>query len=249
MPHAANSFVPISGSRNLTVLEGSGNARSFFLSSRALMTLTVPRIVWAGAIVGLAFVLAGCGGSRPRFGNPGSSSPPPASSGPRFSSHEVEEERKENDRIVPPEEIEKVVSGERDFRSEKNPALTPLEASKVMREISRYMGTPYAYGGTSSDGIDCSGYTMQVYKASLGKMLPRSSAQQAQTGTPVGFSELKFGDLLFFDTTGDPNSHVGIYLGDDLFAHASVSLGVTISSLESSYYKKRYAGARRIVGP
>lgn len=116
-----------------------------------------------------------------------------------------------------------------------------------MREISRYMGTQYEYGGSTTQGIDCSGYTMQVYKNSLGTMLPRSSAAQAQMGSPVRFDELKFGDLLFFDTTGEPNSHVGIYLGDDLFAHASVSLGVTVSSLESSYYKKRYAGARRII--
>ena len=191
--------------------------------------------------------LMGCGTSKPRFSNPGNPSPP-AQSGPRFSSREVEEERKENDRIVPPEEIEKVITGQRDFRSEKNSALTPLEASKLMREISRYMGTPYAYGGNTVEGIDCSGYSMQVYKNSLGKMLPRSSSEQAHTGTPVGFEELKFGDLLFFNTTGDANSHVGIYLGDDLFAHASVSLGVTVSSLESSYYKKRYAGARRIFG-
>jgi cell wall-associated NlpC family hydrolase len=66
-------------------------------------------------------------------------------------------------------------------------------------------------------------------------------------GQTVELSELKFGDLIFFNTTGDRASHVGIYLGDDLFAHASVSFGVTISSLQSSYYAKRYETARRIV--
>lgn len=211
------------------------------------MIAAKPHIALPCLALALATVLMGCGTSKPRFGNPGSSSPAPAQKGPRFSSQEVEEEKKENDKIVPPEEIEEVVSGKRDFRTEKNPALTPLEASKVMREVSRYMGTPYAYGGTSLEGIDCSGYTMQVYKTSLGKMLPRSSAEQASFGQSVSIQDLKFGDLLFFNTTGEPNSHVGIYLGDDLFAHASVSLGVTVSSLESSYYKKRYAGARRIV--
>lgn len=195
----------------------------------------------------LAAVLAGCSTTKPRFGNPSTPSPP-VHSGPRFASREAEEERRENDKILPPEEIEKVVSGQRDFRAEKNPAFTPLEASRVMREISRYMGSPYAYGGMSAEGIDCSGYTLQVYRSSVGRALPRSSAEQATTGSPVAFESLKFGDLLFFNTTGEPNSHVGIYLGDDLFAHASVSLGVTISSLESTYFKKRYEGARRIVG-
>jgi cell wall-associated NlpC family hydrolase len=88
---------------------------------------------------------------------------------------------------------------------------------------------------------------MMVYKNSIGKLLPRSSAEQFRIGIPVHSEDLKFGDLLFFDTTGEPASHVGVYLGDDLFAHASVSLGVTISSLESYYYKQRYNGARRVV--
>jgi cell wall-associated NlpC family hydrolase len=117
----------------------------------------------------------------------------------------------------------------------------------MMREISKYMGVPYQHGGESMQGIDCSAYTMVVYKNSLGKLLPRSAHEQYKVGKPVPFKDLKFGDLIFFNTTGEPASHVGIYLGDDLFAHASVSLGVTISSLQSSYYEKRYEGARRIV--
>jgi cell wall-associated NlpC family hydrolase len=102
-------------------------------------------------------------------------------------------------------------------------------------------------GGASINGMDCSGYTMTVYKNSVGKLLPRSSIEQAKVGTPVELNGLKFGDLLFFNTTGEKASHVGIYLGDDLFAHASVTLGVTISSLQSTYYDKRYESARRIV--
>jgi len=78
-------------------------------------------------------------------------------------------------------------------------------------------------------------------------LLPRSSYEQSKMGAAVELSELKFGDLIFFNTTGERASHVGIYLGDDLFAHASVLLGVTISSLQSSYYVKRYECARRIV--
>ena len=88
---------------------------------------------------------------------------------------------------------------------------------------------------------------MLVYRQAMKKELPRISLDQSRVGTAVELSDLKFGDLVFFNTTGEPASHVGIYLGDDLFAHASVSLGVTISSLQSSYYKTRFEGARRIV--
>lgn len=142
--------------------------------------------------------------------------------------------------------MEEVVSGTRDFRAEKNRAITPLDQSRIMRAISKYMGVPYAYGRADAGGMDCSGYTLTVFKESIGKALPRSAEEQYRIGTSVSFNGLKFGDLVFFNTTGSTASHVGIYLGDDLFAHASVSLGVTISSLESSYYKKRYTGARRI---
>ena len=95
--------------------------------------------------------------------------------------------------------------------------------------------------------MDCSGYTMTIYKNAVGKLLPRSSAEQSKLGKTVELNNLKFGDLIFFNTTGESVSHVGIYLGDDLFAHASVSLGVTISSLQSSYFAKRFETARRII--
>jgi cell wall-associated NlpC family hydrolase len=191
----------------------------------------------------------GCGPSSPRFaaGTGRTSKSTPAKEGPRFASREAEEERREDDRPVPAAEIERVASGSRSFRTEKNTAIAPLDQSRMMREISKHMGVPYLLGGESDAGMDCSGYTLVVYNKSIGKQLPRTSAEQSKLGTSVQPSDLKFGDLVFFNTTGEPASHVGIYLGDDLFAHASVSLGVTISSLESSYYQKRYEGARRIV--
>jgi len=145
------------------------------------------------------------------------------------------------------EGAEKIASGARSFKTEKNAAISNLDQAKMMREISKMMGVSYKLGGEDEHGIDCSAYTMHVYKNSIGKTLPRSSAEQFNMGIPVIYEDLKFGDLVFFNTTGEVASHVGIYLGDDLFAHASVSLGVTISSLESFYYKRRYEGARRIV--
>jgi cell wall-associated NlpC family hydrolase len=201
-------------------------------------------------IILMACVFGGCSGSSPRFGShekKSTSSESKPKSGPRFSSKEVEEETKENDKKPETREVKSITNGERDFRKEKNAAIKPLDQSKMMREISKYMGVSYVLGGASSDGMDCSGYTMTVYKNSVGKMLPRASAEQSKLGKSIELSELKFGDLIFFNTTGESASHVGIYLGDDLFAHASVSLGVTISSLQSSYYAKRYECARRII--
>jgi cell wall-associated NlpC family hydrolase len=122
-----------------------------------------------------------------------------------------------------------------------------INDQKMMDVILSYLGTPYAYGGDSKSGIDCSAFTNAVYDQSVNVRLPRTAADQAKQGTPISRDDLKFGDLMFFNTTGANLSHVGIYIGDDLFAHASEAFGVTISSIESSYYKKRYTEARRIV--
>lgn len=208
------------------------------------------RITLILGLVGFALLWTGCGASSPRFGKapPGRTEERRSSDRPRFASKEAEEERREDDRPLDRNEIESVTSGKRTFKTERNEAIAPLDRSRLMREISRYMGVPYRNGGSDQSGMDCSGYTMIVYRNAIGRDLPRTSAAQAAVGTPVRLEDLKFGDLLFFNTTGAPASHVGIYLGDDLFAHASVSLGVTVSSLESSYFKKRYEGARRIVG-
>jgi cell wall-associated NlpC family hydrolase len=205
-------------------------------------------IIFIIGIASAVFILEGCSGSSPRFKSKEKrTSSAPQKQGPRFSSKEAEEEIKETDKKPDRKGIENIAKGNRDFREEKNEAIKPLDESRMMREISKYMGVSYLHGGLTIEGIDCSGYTMMVYKNSLNIELPRSSYEQSKIGKPVEFSELKFGDLIFFNTTGENASHVGIYLGDDLFAHASVSLGVTISSLQSSYYEKRYECARRIV--
>jgi cell wall-associated NlpC family hydrolase len=159
------------------------------------------------------FVLGGCGTSSPRFGSEGKKSSRTetgSTHGARFSSKEAEEETKENDKKPDAKEVESVKSGTRDFRKEKNEALKPLDQSKMMREISKFMGVPYVHGGSGTDGMDCSGYTMTVYKNAVGKLLPRSSAEQSKLGRAVELSDLKFGDLIFFNTTGESASHVGI---------------------------------------
>lgn len=127
-----------------------------------------------------------------------------------------------------------------------NVTLTPRE--KILFEVIKYLETPYKYGGSSDQGIDCSGFTKQVFGSSLSLELPRSAREQYGVGEKIGKEELKFGDLVFFNTRRRSNpGHVGIYLGDNQFVHASRQLGVTISSLDETYYNKRYTGARRVL--
>ncbi|TSA30445.1 MAG: NlpC/P60 family protein [Ignavibacteriales bacterium] len=126
-----------------------------------------------------------------------------------------------------------------------NVALTPRE--KVLFEVIKYLETPYKYGGNTQKGMDCSAFTLQVYQNSLAIEIPRSASEQYSAGEKVSMDELKFGDLVFFNTTKRSfPGHVGIYLGENQFVHASRSIGVTVSSLEDAYYKKRFVGARRV---
>lgn len=113
--------------------------------------------------------------------------------------------------------------------------------------IMSKMGIPYDYSGEDSDGMDCSALVQIVYDEGAGVAIPRSSEEQFAVGVPLKDEPLQFGDLVFFNTTGRTPSHVGVYVGDGLFAHASVSNGVTVSFLSQEYYAQRYVGARRVI--
>jgi murein DD-endopeptidase / murein LD-carboxypeptidase len=217
------------------------------LFGRSPHTRVLLGVLFSGMAIVTLLSLNGCGGTSPRF-RTGDSRPSAPSGKPESRRSAPDSVRiKDQDIETSSDAADGVVSGKRSFKTEKNSSITNLDQAKMMREISKMMGVSYKLGGMDENGIDCSAYTMGVYKNSIGKLLPRSSAEQYKVGIPVANDDLKFGDLLFFNTTGEPASHVGIYLGDDLFAHASVSLGVTISSLESYYFRQRYNGARRIV--
>lgn len=126
--------------------------------------------------------------------------------------------------------------------------LNHTEASSITdltNTASRYIGTPYVYGGTSTSGFDCSGYTQRVYK-DLGYSLNRTSSSQYQQGSAVSKSNLQPGDLVFYNTSGSGVSHVGIYIGDGKFIHSATSSGVSVSRLSESYWASRYVGAKRI---
>ncbi|OKP83335.1 hydrolase [Paenibacillus helianthi] len=118
--------------------------------------------------------------------------------------------------------------------------------SKMDTVIAKTIGTTYKFGGTSTSGFDCSGFTSYVFK-NVGLALPRTSKAQFSVGTSVSRNNLRSGDLVFFNTFGSGVSHVGIYVGGGRFAQSSSSRGVTITSLSQAYWANRYVGAKRVM--
>ena len=139
-------------------------------------------------------------------------------------------------------------------RSKKMPPLStaaklsaPIKLS-MLNSINKYKGVPYKWGGDTMKGMDCSGFTMKVFEESVRKTIPHHAASQYKLGSKISRKRLKFGDLVFFrDIESKGVSHVGIYIGNDEFVHASLSKGVVTSSMDQPYYKKRYVSARRLL--
>lgn len=122
-----------------------------------------------------------------------------------------------------------------------------VDRDAVMIKIIELINTPYLWGGTTTNGIDCSAFVQRVMKYALNIDLPRTSIMQSTVGDPVERENLQFGDLIFFNTIGSRISHVGIYLGENVFAHSSSSGGVKTSSLTEDYYNAKYVTARRVI--
>lgn len=122
-----------------------------------------------------------------------------------------------------------------------------VDRDAVMIKIIELINTPYLWGGTTTNGIDCSAFVQRVMKYALGIDLPRTSAIQSTVGDDVERENLQFGDLIFFNTRGRGVSHVGIYLGESVFAHSSSSGGVKTNSLNEDYYNSRYLWAKRVI--
>ena len=108
---------------------------------------------------------------------------------------------------------------------------TNVDRDAVMTKIIELINTPYLWGGTTTNGIDCSAFVQTVFRKALGIELPRTSIMQS----------------IFFNTMGRRISHVGIYLGESYFAHSSSSGGVKVSSLNEDYYNRKFVTARRVI--
>jgi cell wall-associated NlpC family hydrolase len=117
---------------------------------------------------------------------------------------------------------------------------------QAVKFAEQYIGAPYRSGGTTTNGVDCSGLTFSVFRR-IGVRLPRTSDEQARAGTHIDRDNLRPGDLVFFGK-GSNVTHVGIYNEDGEFIHASTrARSVRYDSLETKYFHDRYIGARRVL--
>lgn len=117
---------------------------------------------------------------------------------------------------------------------------------RLVSNAMKYLGTPYRHGGTTPSGFDCSGFVYYLYGEVFGQRIPRMPADMAREGMQVGRNDLRRGDLVFFGYRGT-FTHVGIYAGDGQFVHATrPGLPLTVTPLDSDYYRQRYLMAVRL---
>jgi cell wall-associated NlpC family hydrolase len=128
-----------------------------------------------------------------------------------------------------------------------------MTADQAIAEVTSrsvlLLGAPYRMGGSSPDtGFDCSGLISHVFKETFNMRMPRTSEEQSLLGSRISKHDLEPGDLVFFNTRGRRNSHVGLYLGDRQFVHAPTSRGVVrIESMDHEYWSRRFDQARRLI--
>ena len=123
-------------------------------------------------------------------------------------------------------------------------------SARTLVKAFSLIGTPYKFGSSKPEqGVDCSGFVRHVYKETGAATLPRSAQDMSKQGAEVVESELKPGDLVFFNTRKKPFSHVGIYAGNGEFVHASsgAQKQVTVSRMADRYWSSRFNGARRVL--
>jgi lipoprotein Spr len=121
-----------------------------------------------------------------------------------------------------------------------------LPSKDLLEAVDEWYGVRYRVGGNTKTGVDCSGFTVAVFATAYGLAIPRVSREQYRTSRKLSTTELQEGDLVFFNTNGRGVSHVGVYLGNNKFIHASVSRGVMVNDLFEPYYLKRFVGGGRI---
>lgn len=159
-----------------------------------------------------------------------------------------------NSKVVKRATYKKTVSMTPDLKTFNSNFRGVLDSQReeLLKDSEKYIGAPYKYGGNTSSGFDCSGFTVKIYNENNAN-LPRRSEDQSQAGKAISVKEIEPGDLIFFATAGGSKvSHVGIVhdIGDDgeiKFIHASTSKGVIISSLNEKYWNKAFLFARRVL--
>jgi len=130
-------------------------------------------------------------------------------------------------------------------------APTELTNMLLLSQLEKWYGTQYCFGGSTDSCIDCSSFTQVILRDVYNVKIPRNSQQQFDASTKIETKNLKEGDLVFFNTVSASMiiTHVGVYVCNNKFAHASTSKGVTISDLSEKYYTKAFRGAGRFINP
>lgn len=137
----------------------------------------------------------------------------------------------------------------REYSKKMGVSFNGTEDESFLRASAGWLGVPYRYGGQSRSGIDCSALVGSVYREAYGITLPRSTSAIAERAKRIKRSELVCGDLLFFTIKDKKASHIGVYLADGKFLHASTSKGVSVADLGNAYWSKYFSGAGRVRTP
>lgn len=144
-------------------------------------------------------------------------------------------------------EIEKATAIQLKYALLLDTEVESISNLSLFSDIDDWYGTPYRMGGTTKRGIDCSAFVQTLFATQYGVTLPRTAREQYAASRQISRTELKQGDLLFFNTRGGV-SHVGIYLQNNKFVHAASSGGVMVSDLFDNYWVKRFVGVGRVEG-
>lgn len=123
--------------------------------------------------------------------------------------------------------------------------LTGKESRRLVKSMAEWLGVPYKFGGCEKTGTDCSCFVKAIYKDVYFKEIPRNTVELFDKSEKINQSELKEGDLVFFAINATKPTHVGLYIGNNKFIHATTSKGVMISDLTEAYYVKHFTGAGR----
>ena len=126
-------------------------------------------------------------------------------------------------------------------------AISATSNTKMYQFIYDWLGTPYHFGGDTKKGVDCSGFAFQLYDKTFNTIIGSNSRNIFSMVNPIDKSDLREGDLVFFKIHSKSISHVGVYIGDNKFAHASSSKGVMISNLEEAYWQRYFYKGGRIL--
>ncbi len=153
--------------------------------------------------------------------------------------------KKVDEPIITPEEYKKMIAqGKKVQKNSTNSSDNEIKEA-LMEFYKEWKGVKYKFGGNSKRGIDCSAFTQRIFKEKFNVKIPRNTRTQVKSGQSINKSQLQLGDLVFFKT-GKYDRHVGVYMGDGRFMHASIK-GVKFTKLNKPFYKKAYWTSRRVL--